>query len=413
MLGYYEFLDQQLNDALKTNLEFDLLLSTKLYKFDPSVVQGFFDRYSLIKEFQEITLSLFNASLNGDEDPEIASLVFGDLPENQAWDHHKELNLRHTPAFFRTDEVVPGKISEVQCPASLWGVCDQLFDFFKTHSKDFGKCTCFSKSPAENFSESLKKFLPSEPKVHHLMDNSSVPHDMRYFIQKTRNFGIRYFSYDKDVTPYSCNLVRSHDFAQIYADNFFRERLEKYQNDSIQYDLPPSILFDVKIIYFFPFWEKTRKYYPDKIREIFPFTQLVQPNGFFLEDGSKVDTDTFSSLSAKNRGYYIKYAGSDLSLNWGSKGVFRASAFSGSKCREFLHDILKGYPNKRYWVIQKAYFKEDRATYFTRKYEIEHAKVHSKVSGFYGPSGLNGILMMQRPFYKVHGSKDTIVSICQ
>lgn len=413
MLGYYEFLDQQLNDALKTNLEFDLLLSTKLYKFDPSVVQGFFERYSLIKEFQEITLSLFNASLNGDEDPEIASLLLNELPANQGWEYHKNLNLQHTPVFFRTDEVAPGKISEIQCPASLWGICDQLYDFFVSHQKDFGECQTFSKSPAENFSDSLKQYIGGEPFVHHLTDNSSIPHDVRYFIQKTRENGIKYYTFDKEVSPYNCHMVRSHAFAGLLADNYFLERVEKYKQRKFHYDLPPSILFDEKIPFFFPFWEKTQKYFPDRIKSIFPFAQLIRPDGFFLEDGSKVDIDTFCRLSAKRRNYFIKYAGSDLSINWGSKGVYRASAFSGAKCREFLNSILKGYPNNRYWIIQKAYYHEDHANYFDRSGEIKNTKVHSKISGFYGPSGLNGILMMQRPFYKVHGSEETIVSIVE
>lgn len=413
IMDYYGFLDDQINDTLKTDLEFNLLLGASPYKFEPGVLQGFFDRYALIKEFQEITLSLFNASLNGEADPEIASLILNELPEHQGWNYHKELNLKHTPLFFRTDEVVPGKISEIQCPASLWGICDQLYHFYRDHEHIFGRCKSFSKSPSENFSDALRQYMGTEPLVHHLTDNSSIPHDMRFFIQQTRRHGIKYYTYDKGITPHNCNIVRSHDFPCLWVDNYFMERLARYRSGDLRYDLPPSILFDEKIIYIFPFWNKTKHHYPDRIRNIFPYTQIITPDGFFLDDGSGIDIENFSRLSQKQRNYYIKYAGSDLSINWGSKGVYWASTFSGIKCRRFFENIVTDYHKKRYWIIQKAFLTDDTADYITRNNEIVRINVHSKASGFYGPAGLTGILMMQRSFYKVHGNAETIVTVCQ
>ncbi|MGE0083799.1 MAG: hypothetical protein AB7S75_05200 [Desulfococcaceae bacterium] len=412
-MDYYRFLDDQLNESLGTDLIFNNLLRTEPYNIDPGVLQGFFDRYALIKEFQEITLSLFNASLNGEADPEIASLILNELPDHQGWNYHKDLNLKHTPVFFRTDEVIPGKISEIQCPGSLWGICDQLYHFYKEHSHIFGECKSFSKSPSENFSDALRQYLGTEPLVHHLTDNSSIPHDMRFFIQQTRSHGIKYYTYDKGLTPHNCNIVRSHAFAGLCADNDFIERLARYKAGNLLYDLPPSILFDEKIIYIFPFWSKTRHHYSDRIRDIFPYTQLITPDVFFLDEGSGTDIENFSRLSQKHRNYYIKYAGSDLSINWGSKGVYMASTFSGVKCRRFFENIVRDYHKKRYWIIQKAFLTNDTADYITRTNEPVRTNVHSKISGFYGHSGLLGILMMQRPFYKVHGNEETIVSVCQ
>jgi len=122
--------------------------------------------------------------------------------------------------------------------------------------------------------------------------------------------------------------------------------------------------------------------------------------------------EEFCRLSQKRRGYYIKYAGSDISLNWGSKGVYFDGSLSGVKCREILNDIVRGYSTKKYWIIQKGYLADDRAQFITRNNEMMDTRTHSKFSGFYGPNGLSGILVMQRLFYKVHGTKDTVVSIC-
>jgi len=408
MNEYYDFLDRQINDVLGTDLEFNILLGAEPYKLEPNVLQGFFNRYALIKEFQEITLSLFNASLNGEADPEIASLILNELPEHQGWNYHKDLNLKDTPVFFRTDEVIPGKICEIQCPASLWGICDQLYHFYK----HFGfEITSFNKSLSESFSDALTQYMGTPPLIHHLTDHSSIPHDVRFFIQQTRKHGLKYFTYDKGVTPYNCNFIRAHIFMGLWTDNYASERLEQYNAGNINYDLPPAILFDEKMLYMLPFWHKTKHYYSDQIRDIFPYTQLITPEGFELEDGRKISIEDFCNRSQKQRDYYFKYASSDFLIKWGSKGVYLASTFSGIKIRQFFEDIIKDYTQKRYWIIQKAYLTDDVTDYITRDNDLVNINVHSKFSGFYGPSGLMGILIMQRPFYKVHGSTDTIVRI--
>jgi len=409
-MDYYRFLDDQINEVLKTDLIFNNLLGAEPYKLEPDVLRGFFDRYALIKEFQEITLALFNASLNGEADPEIASLVLNELPDHQGWNYHKDLNLKHTPVFFRTDEVIPGKICEIQCPASAWGIYEQLYHFYK----QFGfEITSFHKSLSENFSDALRQYIGVTPMIHHLTDNSSIPHDMRFFIQQTRRHGIKYYTYDKGVTPYNCNIVRAHDFAGIWVDNYFLERLARYKAGTMSYDLPPVILFDEKVICSFPFWHKTSQYYSDNIRELFPYTQIITPEGFALEDGTKISTEDFCKRSQKHRNYYIKYAGSDLSINWGSKGVYFAGSFSGIKCKELFDNIIKKYNKKRYWIIQKGYRMKEKTCYISRDNGIIKPEVYSKYSGFYGPNGLMGILVMQLAFHKVHGTEETIVSICK
>ncbi len=409
-MNYYRFLDDQINEVLGTDLEFNNLLGAEPYKLAPDALQEFFDRYALIKEFQEITLSLFNASLNGEADPEIASLVLNELPEHQGWNYHKELNLKHTPVFFRTDEVIPGKICEMQCPASAWGIYEQLYHFYK----HFGfEISSFPKSLSENFSDALTQYMETPPLIHHLTDNSSIPHDMRFFIQQTRKHGLKYYSYDKGITPYNCNFIRSHAFAGLLADNYALDRLEGYKTGKLNYDLPPSILFDEKVIYSFPFWHKTSQYYSDNIRDIFPYAQIITPEGFTLEDGTEVSIEDFCRRSQKQRNYYIKYAGSDLSFNWGSKGVYFAGSFSGIKCKELLDGIMKKYNKKQYWVIQRGYRIKENTCYISRDNDIKKPDVYSKFSGFYGPNGLMGILVMQLAFHKVHGTEQTIVSICK
>ena len=410
---YYDYLDSAINNCINADVGFSCLISNGLYHLKPEEEKSFFKRYETIKEFQTKSLELFNASLNGEFDPELASLVINELPEGQGLDFHKNFmaDRLQTPVFFRTDEVVPGKISEIQCPGSAWGLYEQTYQFFNEFKSEFQESSIFTNGLAQNFAKSLTDYLPKEPILHHLIDNASIPAGIRFFIQKVREQGIKYFGYDKGITPYDCNFIRAHAFAGLHSENHFKLRLEKSRSGEIFYDLPPSIIFDEKISLMFPFWEKTREYFTDAVRNIFPYTQLIRPEGFVLEDGNWISLEDFINLPRNQRDYYIKYAGSDLALNWGSKGVFYAGSLSKAKGKELLNMLKKDFNAKRYWIIQKGYSLKEEARFINRDNIEDRSQVHSKFSGFYGPNGLMGILVMQRNFYKVHGNKDTIVSI--
>lgn len=413
MENYYEFLDNQINKTINADVGFSCLLAEKSYPLSRQDQTHFSEKYGTIREFQQKSLDLFNASLEGEFDPELAQLVLNELPENFGREFHTKFmtQRKFLPAFFRTDEVVPGKISEIQCPGSLWGLYEQVHRLVSHYGSEFGESAIFKNGLAQGFADALTEHLPEPPVLHHLLDNASVPAGIRFFIQKTREYGIRYFGYDKGITPYDCNFVRSHAFAGLFSDNFFQMRLSRSLVGEVRYDLPPSILFDEKIPLIFPFWEKTRSYFPDRVRDLFPYTGLIRPEGVVLEDGEQISLEQFMDLPRNRRDYYIKYAGSDLALNWGSKGVFYAGSLSKKKGKEVFDMIRQDFASGRYWIFQKGYALKSRTNYMNRDNGLESADVHSKFSGFYGPTGLLGILVMQRPFYKVHGSDDTIVSI--
>ena len=415
MHEYYEFLEHEINDLLGITIGFNNLVAVHPYTFDQETRQGFFDRYLSVKEFQKITLSLFQASLNHEFEPELASLVINELPENMGWEYHRKLTSRQhrLPVFFRTDEVVPGKIAEIQCPASGWGQYELFYRLYTKFLSRFDTNSTFPQSLAEAFSGALKTYLNQPPFVHHILDNSSVPHGMRYFIQKTRQYGVQYYGYDKEVTPYNCNFIRCHDFVGLFYNNFARQRLAECEAGTVYYDLPPSTLFEEKMCLMFPFWETTRSYYSDAIRDIFPYSHLITPDGFPLEDGTWVTLEEFGKLPRSQRDYYFKYAGNDVNMNWGSKAVFFAGSLSGAKCQKFLEGIANDFAQKRYWLLQKSYLYNDTVQYITREGELKEQRAHSKFSGFYGPAGLMGVMAMQRPFHKVHGSLDTAISVGQ
>ncbi len=410
---YYRQLDREINETIGVDIGWTGLIASRPYPMDEATHEGFRTRYALIKTFQEQTLALFRASLNQECDPEIARMVVGELPEEYGLRYHQQLTDRQhrTPVFFRTDEVSAGKLSEIQCSGSGWGLAEQLRQLYCDNESAFGPPEYFRDSLAAGFVKALTKYLGAEPCVHHLVDNASRPHGIRYFIQRVRRQGAKYFSYDRDVSPTDCNFVRSHDFVTLPHHNFFDDRMERCSQGEVCFDLPPSNLFDGKIIMAWPFWEKTRDWYSDEVRSLFPYTNVIRPEGIELEGGEHISIDDFCKIPQRRREFYIKYAGTDIGINWGSKSVFLASTFSQVKCRELMETIVNDGQRHRYWIIQGAVREKEEVSGLSREGEPFEAEAYSKLSGFYGPNGLMAILAMQKCNHKVHGSSETIMSI--
>jgi len=410
---YYQQLDDDINRTCGIDVGWTALIACRSYPMEDSECQAFRSRYAVIKRFQEQTLALFRASLNGQCDPQIARMVVEDLPEHLGVNYHRKLtdHQYRTPVFFRTDEVSPGKLSEIQCCGSGWCLAEQLRQLYLDNETVFGSPRHFPDSLAASFTRSLTKYLGEEPRIHHLVDNASRPHGMRYFIQRTRMQGAKYFSYDRGVSPSDCNFVRSHDFITLPHHNFFADRMERCNQGKVFFDLPPSNLFDGKIILAWPFWKETRAWYPDEVRGLFPYTTIIRPDGIDLENGEHISLDEFCSLPQGRRDYYIKYAGTDININWGSKSVFLASTFSQGKCREFMETVLQDSRRNRYWVLQEAVRQKEPVVALDPKGGLIKTDAYTKLSGFYGPDGLMAILAMQKCSHKVHGSSETIMSI--
>lgn len=233
---------------------------------------------------------------------------------------------------------------------------------------------------------------------------------MRYFIQSTRP-GLRYYSYDRDVRRDDCNFVRTHSFFGLAADDSFKDRLKWVEEGKVVYDLPPHVLFDQKATLVLPFWSVTRNRFSEEIRKLLAFSSPLTPQGFCLADGTMVTTKTFSSLPRKQRGYYIKYAGSDVSINWGSKAVFRLSNMNPLKCESLLEKCLEGFSKGRIWLIQKEEKHDDWITYHSRDRNQSTKKLRAKFSGFYGPDGFIAAIAMHRAHNKVHGQSGTVTSL--
>ena len=404
-MNIYDWADNQINSSPKYSTGFTELLATKPYRLSPIVWRHYESRLVLIRSFQKIALDIFRAALNDEMHPDVLHWLLNETPDCIGIGYHRKLEDRHftLPVFFRTDEVTPGRIIEIQCPGSAWGELQLAFEYAARMGYCAGEI-----SPAGYFATQLTDFLKTLPVVEHLLDNASAPPGMRYFIEKTRPRVI-YWSIDRGVKAGDCNFIRSHAFFSICSDKDFLPRLAKV-GQGITYDLPPHILFDNKALLVLPFWSLTRESFSNDIRVLFPFTTPLLPSGIELPDGSRVTIEEFCRWPKSQRSYYLKYAGSSLELNWGSKAVYRLSNLGSGACLDFLRRCLSGYEKGQIWLLQKEEAQEDEIEYLARDGTVHIQRLRAKFSGYYGPDGCLGVLVMHRQHFKVHGQDETVIS---
>lgn len=404
-MDVYAWADDLINSAPRYATGFTELLATEPYRM-PLVLRRQYDsRLHLIRSFQKIALDIFRASLNGEMPPIVLHWLMNETPDCVGLSYHRNLEDRHftLPVFFRTDEVRPGRIIEIQCPGSAWGELQVAYEY-AVEKGHLGR----GSSPADRFAAQLTDLLKVPPVVDHLLDNASAPPGMRYFIEKTRP-RVRYWNIDYGLKTGDCNFIRSHAFFSICSDKDFLARLAKV-GDGVTYDLPPHILFDSKAALVLPFWSLTRGAFSDDIRNLFPHISPLLPSGIELPDGTCVTIEEFSRLPQSQRAYYLKYAGSSLALNWGSKGVYRLSNLGSGACLDFLRQCLNRYEKGEIWLLQREETHEDEIAYLARDGTIHNQRLHTKFSGYYGPDGCLGVLGMHRQHFKVHGQQDTVLS---
>jgi hypothetical protein len=404
-MNIYEWADNLINACPRYETGFTQLLATNPYRMFPAVRRLYDSRLALIRSFQQRALDLFRAALNNELDPVVLHWLMNETPESLGVPYHRTLEDRHftLPVFFRTDEVRPGRINEINCPAARWGELQLAFE----HASTMGYCAGDG-SPADRYAAQLTDFLQKPPIVHQTLDKSTAPGSWRYFIERTRP-RVQYWGIDRGVRMADCNFIRYQASVDLLGDGNLLARLSKVGR-GVAFDSPPYMLFDQKATLVLPFWSLTREFFSDEVRGLLLFTTPLLPSGIELPDGARVTVEEFCRWSRAQRAYYLKYAGADWTLNYGSKAVYRLSNMSSDACLNFLRQCLTQYERGHIWLLQQEETQDDEIEYRTRDGALHTERLRANFGGFYGPGGCLGVLAMHSRHYKVHGHEDTVIS---
>jgi hypothetical protein len=242
-----------------------------------------------------------------------------------------------------------------------------------------------------------------------MLDNSSNPASMRYLISQICHDDVPHWGYSRDVKASDIGLIRSHSVRGLIGENLFEHRVLRARDGEVMFDLPPNPIFDQKLLLALPFFDRTREFFSDAIRDTLAFSSVVAETGFDDVDGEFVSFDAFLDRPRKQRRYFAKYAGVDTNVNWGGMSVFR---LDGNDARMHIERMVTETRAGRPWIIQPEYAEKEQVLILKRdSEEPKEERLTSKYSCFYGPAGLLGIRSMHRGHFKVHGQSATAIGL--
>lgn len=425
---YFEWLNSEFCDSDLSGLGFTQSVAVSPHVILSDSIQK---NNTIIRNFQLSCLKLLKIALKNN-DKEILNYLINDTPQCMGIEYLKNLPevFWKPPVFFRTDESSLGRVFEIQCPGSSWGELELLYNFYNKINFKLN-----INQPAQEFTNQLVRYLglndDTSPLVYYLIDNASIPVGVRYFISQTRmtNPPIKYWGIDKyplielisedgkivkkQLKAIDSDFVRTHYYLELFGECDFNKRIYIDKPEKC-YDLPPMSLFDQKAILALPFWEKTKKYFDDDIRSLLVYTTPLIDDKIRLESGETLTISDFADLPQSRRKYYLKYAGTDGSINWGSRAVTSIEKIGKDKLTKLLHEKVIDYQiNHRIWILQaESKGEKKNVTYYNEFGEqIEKENLNTKYSYFYGPYGALGGIISYRKNNLVHGQPDTIIRL--
>lgn len=372
----------------------------------------------LIDEFYDTVVRLARKALFENEVP-LLRILFSDYVGGMDLDYHRSLPdfCWRKPILFRTDQSVTGKIYELQPPGSGWGDIPLIATALCRIGCNLpSKIFAYTDDYSNNIVEATGK---SQPKVCHMLDAASEPPGIRYLFNKTRP-KLRYWGIDQEVSMDNIDYITAHSAASLTTSNYFNHYMGLANEGKLVFGISPNLIFDQKAIYLLPFYRYTKSEFSDEIRSMFPFTTFLEINesgayGFYDTTGNFVDIETFCRLTKSKRRFFLKYGGTDLSRNWGSREVFRLDTGANDDCSDRLNKIKPLVQKGEIWIIQEdisRFMKETASCDInTIVSEDKRQKPHIKISAFYGSKSVIGVKVMARIHYKVHGQTDTLVGI--
>jgi len=295
---------------------------------------------------------------------------------------------------------------EIQAPGSLWGEAELVERYFTT----IGALPAQRPTLARLFTDAALACIGELPvAVMHMVDNASSPAAMRFFIAATRP-RLKYFGYDPGIPSHACSLIRSHSFFGLMGQNYTKLNLERCLEGSAIFDHPPHILFGQKAPLILPFLEETAGHFSDEIRALLVTTTVLGADGHVIAAEDAMSAQQFAELPRSRRQYFLKYAGCDVSRNWGSRAVYNLGNISREQCLHRLKQAADDTRRGGLWVLQPRVVAHENVEFYNVEGSIQSRSMVAKFSVFHGPQGALSATAQYRDFYKVHGQSDTVMT---
>lgn len=192
-------------------------------------------------------------------------------------------------------------------------------------------------------------------------------------------------------------------------------RLLAFEECGTVVEPPLNLVCGEKLALALPFHPRTRWYFPDETRAIFPETTLIEPGAYFQIDGERVYLDDFPKLGRSKRRYVIKYAGPDIKLISGARGVYNLYQGNSKQVAGILEQALSDFRHGHPWIMQPVVRAKYPIRYWDEQQdEIVTSAMYIRLTPFYlsrsdGTVALLGGAINTSNFWKVSGREDSVL----
>ncbi|MFJ5220911.1 hypothetical protein ACIP98_40405 [Streptomyces sp. NPDC088354] len=331
-----------------------LCLPPAPHPFRPSAQRAALSRARprAVDDFFRNCLRVYRAVLDSDLPPVVGSALYGDLPDHHGLGFHRSLGTAAmtVPHSFRTDESLSGKLYEIQVPGSGWGEYLLQADHQAAFHPGAGPDAA---AVAGVYAEALRRTLGTpDPALLYLVDTATSQTGVRYFIERTRAAGVRYYGTDAGVGPDDVRHIRSHSLPGLFHEQHPDRHLARAAREPYLYDPSLNAMFFSKITTALPFWRFTRDLFTDQDRDLFPYTAVLEADGVQLPGGDMVSRRAFADV-VRTRPYVLKYAGSDVYSGSGGSGI---CLLDDPSCHDLdlLEKAWDRSANHQSWIVQEA-----------------------------------------------------------
>jgi len=407
--------NRQISTLAGEENSFTMLFARAPFEMNKDDFIGYEQRYQCIRNFLDTTNQLVYECLREGKHPELYRLIFFGkdkeyVDEQRRWYSN---NPNSAPYFFRTDEPIPGVIAEIQCPGSglaQLGILEQAWN--KILNKNVWPD--WKNIVINNIHALTKKNIP---RILYL-PKSSCTLDASLFYRSLDNKGIIFVNPLEKGIEYknsiNKNILEKVDMIRVHSHGFMRswpafwEAVQLAKKRQLVIDVPPAIIYNMKLSMALPFWSYTRNYYNDEIRQLFPLTRVIKDGGTIQFEGKNIKYEDYLKLPDKKRNHIIKSSSGTSELDDGGKGVFSLKRTTRKKCAAMFKKIILEYHYGERWIIQEEHNQKYSYSYLNENEQIKNKDGYARFSGFYGPDGIITRRVLFKNYYKVGGSASTV-----
>ncbi|MDP2947228.1 MAG: hypothetical protein Q8N88_03870, partial [Nanoarchaeota archaeon] len=344
------------------------------------------------REWLRITNELYLKGLQEENWRWVVELIDGKTSE-QIISLHRELLLKvgiKLPLFARADQSNLKKAVELQVPGSGWAWSQAINETFLKHIN--GKTLGFGF--VKGFCDGIRQLSHKKsPSVIFFAPTKEFFRETVWFADQCKNEGVEAIVYKGKVNSINkFDVVRRLSIHKtIPLLNIPTEEIvKKILNGSLHVEPPINIIYDQKVHLLLPFDSRSRAYFPDEIRELFPETYLVSRKfpGITIFDGEKerfFSWDDIIKSSRKKRQFVLKYGGSSPGRWSGSRAVYNMSEMTEHTCSTLLEQALNETDTmKEPWIIQSLVSSKFPVSYFDENSQkLETKSLHARICPTY------------------------------